>query len=110
MAGIMMSAFFVLCTSLSAQTLTPENQVIALRHIIEQTDDLGQKEAALTLMAQAGTYQALTYAATMMAIIVLLHRLLIITFGHDRRQLKQVSNHHQLHPSKRLVFAVFIAP
>lgn len=46
--------------------LTPENQVIALRHIIEQTDDLDQKEAALTLMAQAGTYQALTYAASMM--------------------------------------------
>ena len=47
--------------------LTPENQVIALRHIIEQTDDLGQKEAALTLMAQAGTYQALTFAASMMS-------------------------------------------
>jgi len=46
--------------------LTPENQVIALRHIIEQTDDLDQKEAALTLMSQAGTYQALTYAASMM--------------------------------------------
>ena len=46
--------------------LTPENQVIYLRHIIEQTDDLGQKEAALTLMAQAGTYQALTFAASLM--------------------------------------------
>lgn len=50
-----------------AQTLTPENQVIYLRHIIEQTNDAAQREAALTLMAQAGTYQALTYAATLLS-------------------------------------------
>lgn len=46
--------------------LTPENQVIYLRHIIEQTTDEAQREAALSLIAQAGTYQALTYAATLM--------------------------------------------
>ncbi len=66
LAGIMMSAFFVLCQNLSAQTLTPENQVIALRHIIEQTNDPVQQEAALKLMANAGTYQALTYATTLL--------------------------------------------
>lgn len=51
---------------LHAQLLTPENQVIALRHIIEQTYDKQQREAALKLMANAGTYQALTYATTLL--------------------------------------------
>ena len=60
----MMSAFFVLCTNLSAQTLTPENQTIALRHIIEQTSDISQREAALKLLANTGTYQALTFATS----------------------------------------------
>jgi hypothetical protein len=46
--------------------LTPENQTIYLRHIIEQTYDKQQREAALTLMAQTGTYQALTYSASLM--------------------------------------------
>jgi len=50
----------------NAQTLTPENQVIYLRHIIEQTTDEEQRQAALTLMAQTGTYQALTYCAKLM--------------------------------------------
>ena len=60
----MMSAFFVLCTSLSAQTLTPENQTLYLRHIIEQTNDMAQREAALKLMANTGTYQALIFATS----------------------------------------------
>ena len=51
---------------LHAQLLTPENQVIALRHIIEQTYDQQQREAALKLMANAGTYQALTYATSLL--------------------------------------------
>ena len=51
---------------INAQTLTPENQVIYLRHIIEQASNKEQREAALSLMADAGTYQALTYTATMM--------------------------------------------
>lgn len=44
--------------------LTPENQTIYLRHIIEQTSDMKQREAALKLMATTGTYQALTFATT----------------------------------------------
>lgn len=64
LAGIMMSAFFVLCQSLSAQTLTPENQTIYLRHIFEQTSDTGQREATLKLMAKTGTYQALAFATS----------------------------------------------
>ena len=60
----MMSAFFVLCQSLSAQTLTPENQTIYLRHIFEQTSDTGQREATLKLMAKTGTYQALAFATS----------------------------------------------
>lgn len=73
MAGIMMSAFFVLCTNLSAQTLTPENQVIALRHIIEQTGDISQREAALKLMGNTGTYQALMFATSQLKYEELAH-------------------------------------
>ena len=51
---------------LSAQTLTPENQTIYLRHIIEQTNDITQKEAALKLLANTGTYQALTFASSLL--------------------------------------------
>lgn len=51
---------------LHAQILTPENQVIALRHIIEQTRDQQQREAALKLMANAGTYQALAFATSLL--------------------------------------------
>ncbi len=65
LAGIMMLAFFF-TTKSYAQALTPENQVISLRHIIEQTSDLGQRKAALQLMASAGTYQALTFAASLL--------------------------------------------
>ena len=57
----MMLAFFVLCQNLSAQTLTPENQTLYLRHIVEQTNDMSQRESALKLMANTGTYQALTF-------------------------------------------------
>lgn len=64
LAGIMMSAFFVLCPNLSAQTLTPENQVLYLRHIYEQTSDTDERNAVLTLMANTGTYQALTFATS----------------------------------------------
>ena len=48
------------------ELLTPENQVICLRHIIEQTNDTQQREAALKLMASAGTYQALTFATSLL--------------------------------------------
>ena len=48
------------------ELLTPENQVICLRHIIEQSNDSQQREAALKLMASAGTYQALTFATSLL--------------------------------------------
>ena len=62
------ACLFSICNSQFsfAQKLTPENQVISLRHIIEQTNDAAQREAALKLMASAGTYQALTYAASLL--------------------------------------------
>lgn len=65
LAGIMMLAFFV-TTQSYAQALTAENQVISLRHIIEQTGDMQQRKAALQLMTSAGTYQALTFAASLL--------------------------------------------
>lgn len=50
----------------SGGLLTPENQTIYLRHIIEQTDDVAQKQAALKLLAGTGTYQALTFASSLL--------------------------------------------
>lgn len=61
-----MLASFVLGPATPAQTLTPENQTIYLRHIVEQTDQTAQRQAALTLLAKAGTYQALSFAASLM--------------------------------------------
>ncbi len=66
---LIVALFSLLVLSLGkarAENLTPENQVIGLRHIIEQTSDPQQREAALKLMANAGTYQALTFAASLM--------------------------------------------
>ena len=63
---LFLSAFCCLFSSVKAQTLTPENQVISLRHIIEQTNDQTQREAALSLLANAGTYQALTFATSLL--------------------------------------------
>lgn len=56
--------FAVPFTGRATGYLTPENQTIYLRHIIEQTSDMKQREAALKLMATTGTYQALTFATT----------------------------------------------
>ena len=63
---IIIAFLAMLPAMLTAQTLTPENQVISLRHIVEQTDDAAQREAALQLMANAGTYQALTFASSLL--------------------------------------------
>ncbi len=63
---LFLSAFCCLLSPVKAQTLTPENQVISLRHIIEQTNDQTQREAALSLLANAGTYQALTFATSLL--------------------------------------------
>ena len=57
-------AFLFIAQWSVAQVLTPENQVIYLRHIIEQTNDNSQREAALKLLANTGTYQALTFATS----------------------------------------------
>ena len=46
----------------SGGLLTPENQTIYLRHIYEQTGDASKLCAVLKLMANTGTYQALTFA------------------------------------------------
>ena len=64
MKKLIISVFLLASQFSMAQRLTPENQVIALRHRIEQTSDMSQREAALKLMANTGTYQALTFAAT----------------------------------------------
>ena len=44
--------------------LTSENQLISLRHIMEQAQTEAEKEAAMTLIGQTGTLQALYYAGT----------------------------------------------
>lgn len=46
------------------EKLTPENQLISLRHIMEQAQTEDEKEAAMTLIGQTGTLQALYYAGT----------------------------------------------
>ena len=60
--------FLAPCSSalVKAQTLTPENQTISLRHIIEQTNDGEQRRAALKLIAETGTYQALVFSASLL--------------------------------------------
>lgn len=53
--------FCILCaSSVQAQTLTPENRLIALRHQMEQTTDVKQQRAILSEMAQTGTFVAMT--------------------------------------------------
>lgn len=49
---------------LSAQNLTPENQLISLRHIMEQTDDVEMRRSTLRLIGGTGTFQAMVYAGT----------------------------------------------
>ena len=45
-----------------AQTLTPENQLICLRHIMEQAQTDEEKNATMLLIGQTGTLQAMMYA------------------------------------------------
>lgn len=45
-----------------AQTLTPENQLIYLRHIMEQAQTAKEKNATMLLIGQTGTLQAMMYA------------------------------------------------
>lgn len=55
-----------MCTGSQAaraqEKLTPENQLISLRHIMEQAQTETEKEAALVLIGQTGTLQAMYYA------------------------------------------------
>ena len=64
--SVLLAFVISLNTAASEILLTPENQVIALRHIIEQSNKKDQRVAALKLMGSAGTYQALTYAASLL--------------------------------------------
>lgn len=47
---------------MQAQTLTPENQLIYLRHIMEQAQTAQEKNATMLLIGQTGTMQAMMYA------------------------------------------------
>lgn len=51
-------------TATAQERLTPENQLISLRHIMEQAQTENEKEAAMTLIGQTGTLQAMYYAGT----------------------------------------------
>ena len=51
-------------TATAHERLTPENQLISLRHIMEQAQTENEKEAAMTLKGQTGTLQAMYYAGT----------------------------------------------
>lgn len=51
-------------TATAYERLTPENQLISLRHIMEQAQTENEKEAAMTLIGQTGTLQAMYYAGT----------------------------------------------
>lgn len=50
--------------SLAAQNLTPENQLISLRHIMEQTGDAEVRNSTLKLIGSTGTFLAMAYAGT----------------------------------------------
>lgn len=54
----------VVSAPLHAETLTPENQLISLRHIMEQSTNTTTQNATLQLIGQTGTLQAMLYAGT----------------------------------------------
>lgn len=45
-----------------AEELTPENQLISLRHIMEQSTDKDCQSSTLKIIGQTGTFQAMMYA------------------------------------------------
>ncbi len=61
---LLASTFSVSQTLCAQENLTPENQLISLRHIMEQAKTEDEKEAALTLIGKTGTLQAMYYAGT----------------------------------------------
>lgn len=64
LAGTTVLASFVFSPQIEAQDykLTPENQLISLRHIMEQSTDNVTCNATLQLIGQTGTFQAMMYA------------------------------------------------
>ena len=58
-----LSTILLLCTSLRAQTTTPENRLIALRHQMEQATDVKQQRQIINEMGQTGTFVAMTTLA-----------------------------------------------
>ena len=59
---LLASVFTGAHTATAHERLTPENQLISLRHIMEQAQTENEKEAAMTLIGQTGTLQARYYA------------------------------------------------
>ena len=59
---LLASVFTGAHTATAHERLTPENQLISLRHIMEQAQTENEKEAAMTLIGQSGTLQAMSYA------------------------------------------------
>lgn len=58
-----LSTILLLCTSLRAQTTTPENRLIALRHQMEQATDVKQQRQIISEIGQTGTFVAMTTLA-----------------------------------------------
>lgn len=54
-----LSTILLLCTSLRAQTTTPENRLIALRHQMEQATDVKQQRQIINEIGQTGTFVAM---------------------------------------------------
>lgn len=61
---ILLVSVAFMATQLSAQTLTPENQLIYLRHVVEQAQSAQEQKSALYLIGQTGTFQAMMYAGS----------------------------------------------
>ncbi len=59
---IVLASMFLGQQQMQAQTLTPENQLIYLRHIMEQAQTAQEKNATMLLIGQTGTLQAMMYA------------------------------------------------
>ncbi|MBR4644666.1 MAG: DUF1080 domain-containing protein [Bacteroidaceae bacterium] len=59
---IVLASMFLGEQQMQAQTLTPENQLIYLRHIMEQAQTAQEKNATMLLIGQTGTMQAMMYA------------------------------------------------
>lgn len=63
LAGTMvLASMFLGSQQMRAQELTPENQLIYLRHIMEQAQTAQEKNATMLLIGQTGTLQAMMYA------------------------------------------------